>query len=122
MREKVMAVLLVPVLIFPIVVIAAGGDLGIVWQEFRAFSQVPLVVTVYAQAASPTATVTASPTTSSTMGPTPGVTMTPIPGAPTAETPVLTRWGYISASIVLALIALWSLSRGGPASRSHTDD
>lgn len=115
MREKLITALLVPVLVFPIVVIAAGGDLGLIWQEFKAFSQVPLVVSVYAQVPSPT--VGPSPTV--TVGTSPPVT--PVPGSGTAPAPLLTRWGYISASIVLALIALWSLTRARSGSRSTRD-
>jgi hypothetical protein len=136
MREKLITILMVPVLVFPIVVIAAGGDLGLIWQEFKAFSQVPLVVTVYAQMASPTATIGPSPTITVgpsptlTFGPSPTLTVgpggpsptvTPFPGVGTAPAPLLTRWGYISASIVLALVALWSLSRGTSGSRSTRD-
>jgi len=117
MRDKLMTVLLVPVLVFPIVVIAAGGDLELVWQEFKAFARVPLVVTVYAQAPSPT--VMPSPAATFTFGPSSGVT--PGPGQPAMPTPLLTRWGYISASIILALIALWSLSGRRQRARSNTD-
>ena len=119
MRDKLMTVLLVPVLVFPIVVIAAGGDLDLVWQEFKAFARVPLVVTVYAQAPSPTATLMASPTATFTFGPSSGVT--PGPGQPAMPTPLLTRWGYISVSIILALIALWSFSGRQQGARSKTD-
>jgi len=104
MREKLLTILLVPVIVFPIVVIAAGGDLELVWREFKAFSQVPLVLTVQAQLTSPP------------VGPSPWVR----PGAPGGgPVPVLTRWGYISASIVLALIALWSLARKPSGHRSR---
>lgn len=107
MRDRLVIVLLVPVLIFPLVVIAAGGDLDLIWQECKSFSHAPLVVAVYAGQASPT--VTASP--SVTIGPSPGVTLTPGPGAPIAPAPLLARWAMISASIVLALVALWAMNR-----------
>lgn len=102
MRDKVVTALLVPVLVFPLVVIAAGGDLELVWQEFKAFSGAPLVMKVYAGQASPTVTPTGTVT--------PSGTVTPGPGGATAA-PLLTRWAMISASIVLALIALWAINR-----------
>jgi len=104
------------VLVFPIVVIAAGGDLELVWQEFKAFARVPLVVTVYAQGPSPSTTVGPSPGV--TVGPSPGVT--PVFPEPAMPTPLLTRWGYMSASIVLALIALWSFMGRRRGTRSKT--
>lgn len=122
MRDRLLTLLLVPVLVFPLVVIAAGGDLELVWQELKAFARVPLVVSVYAQLPSPTATVGASPTATilasptATFSPSPG--LTPGPGAPAAPTPLFTRWGYISASIILALVALWSFSRRAPDSNT----
>jgi hypothetical protein len=99
MRDKIVIALLIPVLVFPLVVIAAGGDLDLIWQEFKSFSRAPLVMTVYAGQASPT------------MTPSGGVT--PGPGAPAAPAPLLSRWAMISASIVLALVALWAMNRRG---------
>lgn len=99
MRDKVVIALLIPVLVFPLVVIAAGGDLDLIWQEFKSFTRAPLLVTAYAGQASPT--MTASPS----------MTFTPGPGGPVAQAPLLTRWAMISASIVLALIALWAINR-----------
>jgi hypothetical protein len=96
MRDKALTALLVPVLVFPLVVSAAGGDLELIWQEFKAFSGAPLVMTVYAGVASPTVT--------------PSGMVTPIP-ADAAPVPLLTRWAMISASIVLALVALWAMNR-----------
>jgi hypothetical protein len=102
-RERFLTVLMVPVLVLPLLVIAAGGDLGILWREVRAFAGAPIVLMVQAQVASPT--VGPSPTVTMLASP----TMTRGPGAP-HEAPVLARWGYISASIVLALIAAWSIA------------
>jgi hypothetical protein len=95
---------MVPVLVLPLLVIAAGGDLDILWHEASTFVGSPIVLMVQAQIASPT--VGPSPTV--TIIPSP--TMTRGPGAGPAQVPTLTRWGYISASIVLALIAAWSLA------------
>ena len=109
MLEKLLTILLVPIIVFPIVVSAAGGDLELVWREFKAFSQAPLIISVQAQVSPP-------------VGPSPPVRPSPWvrPGAPGGgPVPVLTRWGYISASIVLALIALWSLARKPSEHRSH---
>jgi hypothetical protein len=126
-RDKAIIALLVPILVFPLVVIGAGGDLELVVQELRAFSRFPLTVAVYAQnGPSPTMTMSASPTVTMgpsptvTLGPSPGVTLTPGVGAPVAAAPLLTRWAMISASIVLALVALWAINRriAGDHSRS----
>jgi hypothetical protein len=123
MRDRVVIALLIPVLIFPLVVIAAGGDLDLVWQEIKAFSRAPLVVAVYAQNGSPGMTpspgVTMGPSPGVTMGPSPGVTLTPGPGG-AAPAPLLTRWAMISASIILALIALWAINRRLPGDRPRT--
>lgn len=96
-RDKLLIALLVPVLVFPVVVIAAGGDLDLIWQELHSFARGPLVMTAYAGQVSPT--MTASP----------GM-MTPGPGG-VAQAPLLTRWAMISASIILALVALWAINR-----------
>ena len=102
-RERFLTALMVPVLVLPLLVIAAGGDLDILWNEARTLVGQPIVLTVYAQVASPTvgpsptATIMRSPTATRTVG-------------PPHEAPLLTRWGYISASIILALIAAWSLA------------
>jgi hypothetical protein len=102
-RERLLTVLMVPVLVLPLLVIAAGGDLDVLWREASTLVGSPIVLMVQAQIASPT--VGPSPTV--TVLPSP--TMTRGPGAP-HEAPTLTRWGYISASIILALIAAWSLA------------
>jgi hypothetical protein len=89
MRERLLTVLLVPILVLPIMVIAAGGDLELLWHEVQALSGVPVLMTVYAQT-----------------GGSPAVTPTPA----VRGTPTLTRWGTISAAIILALLALWVLN------------
>lgn len=110
MRDKLLSLLAVPILVFPLLVIAAGGDLEVIRQELKAFSSGVLVASVQAGTASPTATVGPSPMV--TIGPSPTVTFLPGPATPTpgaAVAPMLTRWGIISASIVLALIGLFGL-------------
>jgi hypothetical protein len=102
MRDKAVTALLIPVLVLPLVVIAAGGDLELIWQEFKSFSRAPLMMTVYAGQASPP--VNGSPTV------TPSGPVTPGPGG-AAAAPLLSRWAMISASIVLALVALWAINR-----------
>jgi len=123
MREKLITLLLVPVLVLPVVIITAGGDLEVVWQELQAFSRLPLAVTLYAQQPSPTATLRPSPTV--TFPPSPTVTFRPSPTVtfgpgPTPRdprsVPVLTRWATMSLSIILALLALWFLSRSNKRS------
>ena len=113
-RERFLTALMVPVLVLPVLVIAAGGDLDILWHEARTLAGQPIVLTVYAQIAS--RTVGPSPTMTIPMGPSPTMT---VPTSPTAtrgpfggpaQAPLLTRWGYISASIILALIAAWSIA------------
>jgi hypothetical protein len=104
-RERLLTILMVPVLVLPLLVIAAGGDLDILWHEASTFTTSPIVLTVYAQIASPT--VGPSPTATILMTPT--TTRSPVGGRP-HEAPLLTRWGYISGSIILALIAAWSLA------------
>jgi hypothetical protein len=139
----VIITLLVPVLVFPIVVIAAGGDLDLILQEINAVRRVPLRVAVYAQqqlgpsptvtftmgpaGPSPTVTFTMgpggpSPTVTFTMGPagrSPTATLRPGSAGPPAGAPLLTRWGMISASIILALIALRAINRRIAADRSQ---
>ena len=108
-RERFLTALMVPVLVLPLLVIAAGGDLDILWHEAITLAGEPIVLTVYAQGPSrtvgpsPTATILRSPTATRTVGP--------------HEAPLLTRWGYISASIILALIAAWSLAERAARSR-----
>lgn len=124
-RERLLTVLMVPVLLLPVLVIAAGGDVDILWNEIRALTREPVVVTVYAQLAPSPTVAMASPTVMMTplMSPTvamgsPTVTFPPPTGAPGTgnftgdvyEAPLLTRWGYISASIILALLGFWVLS------------
>jgi hypothetical protein len=126
----VIITLLVPVLVCPIVVIAAGGDLDLILQEINAVRRVPLRVAVYAQqqlGPSPTVTFTMgpagpSPTVTFTMGPagrSPTATLRPGSAGPPAGAPLLTRWGMISASIILALIALRAINRRIAADRSQ---
>jgi hypothetical protein len=110
-RERLLTALMVPVLVLPLLVIAAGGDLDILWHEARTLAGQPIVLTVYAQL--PSATVGPSPTVTVLQTP----TRTVGTGVPLHETPVLTRWGYISASIILALIAAWSLAERAARSR-----
>jgi hypothetical protein len=113
-RERFLTALMVPVLVLPLLVIAAGGDLDILWHEAITLAGEPIVLTVYAQL--PSRTVGPSPTMTIPMGPSPTMT---VPMSPTATrgplggpapAPLLTRWGYISASIILALIAAWSIA------------
>ena len=126
MRQKLIVLLLVPVVLLPVVVITAGGDLEVVWQELQAFWRLPLEVALYAQQPSPTATFGASPTVTFPPSPTltfpPSPTLTfgpsPTPFDPRRAAPLLTRWATMSLSIVLALVALWFLSR--PNKDSHT--
>ena len=109
-RERLLTILMVPVLVLPLLVIAAGGDLDILWHEASTFMASPMVLTVYAAGGggpSPTATILPSPTATILMTPT--TTRSPLGGRP-HEAPLLTRWGYISGSIILALIAAWSLA------------
>ena len=56
MRDRLLALLLVPVILFPILVIARGGDLDIVWREIAHITDQALVVRVYAGIGSPTIT------------------------------------------------------------------
>jgi hypothetical protein len=145
MRDRLSIALLVPVFVLPLVVIGAGGDLELLWQELRSLTG-PIVLTVQAQA-SPAVTATMTPSgginMTPTMTPSGGINMTPtmtpsggigftptmtpsggIGFTPTstpsggitpvfqpAPAPVLSRWGMISGSIILALIALWALNR-----------
>lgn len=102
MRDRLLVLLLVPVILFPIVVIASGGDLEVVLREVSQIADQALVVRVYAGVGSP-------PVMPS--GPV-------IPMPLTAGAPVLTNWGIISASIVLALIALFAIR----ATTSHAGD
>ena len=123
-RERLLTALMVPVLVLPLLVIAAGGDLDILWHEATVLVSQPIVVTVYAQIVSPTVvmgpspTVVMSPTIPSIpsgtvmMSPSPGGTNGPGGGAGpgSREAPLLSRWGYISASVLLALIGSWFLA------------
>ena len=109
-RERLLTALMVPVLVLPLLVIAAGGDLDILWHEARTLAGQPIVLTVYAQI--PSATVGPSPTATILQSPTATRTL-----VCHCTTPVLTRWGYISASIILALIAAWSLAERAARSR-----
>lgn len=93
MRDRLLVLFLVPVILFPILVIASGGDLDIVWRELAHIADQALVVRVYAGIGSPIITPS---------GP---VIPDPVP----AGAPVLTNWGIISASIILALIALFAM-------------
>lgn len=110
-RERFLTAFMVPVLVLPLLVIAAGGDLDILWHEARTLAGQPIVLTVYAQL--PSATVGPSATATILRSPTATRTV----GVPLHETPVLTRWGYISASIILALIAAWSMAERAARSR-----
>lgn len=115
-RERFLTALMVPVLVLPLLVIGAGGDLDILWHEAITLAGQPIVLTVYAQL--PSRTVGPSPTLTVPM-PSPSMT---IPMSPTATrgpapAPLLTRWGYISASIILALIAAWSIAERATRSR-----
>ena len=94
MRDQLLVLLLVPVILFPILVIASGGDLEIVWRELSHIADQAFVVRVYAGIGSP-----------------PVMPSGPVmPGEPLpAGAPVLTNWGIISASIILALIALFAI-------------
>src|SRR5262245_438450 len=111
MRDAVRVILLIPVLVFPLVVIASGGDLELLWRELRALADSGLVVTAQAglepsptATMSPSPTFTAGPSPTLTIGPSPTVTLgiDVTPGI--APVPALTRWGTIFASIILALI------------------
>jgi hypothetical protein len=104
-RERFLTALMVPVLVLPLLVIAAGGDLDILWHEARTFAGSPIVLMVHAQIGSPPV----GPSPTATILPSPTVTRGPV-GGPPREAPLLTRWGYISASIILALVAAWSLA------------
>lgn len=120
-RERLLTVLMVPVLLLPVLVIGAGGDLDLLWHEVRALTRQPIVVTVYALAVSPTVTMPSPtvtmPSPTVTM-PSPTVTLPPGTAGPGTgnfsgdvyPAPLLTRWGYISASIILALLAFWALA------------
>jgi hypothetical protein len=89
MRDRLYVALLVPVLVLPLVVIAAGGDLELLRQELRSLANGPLVITVYAQVVSPTVTVTTTPTGTVTMTPSGGVFRVTVAVAP-APAPILT--------------------------------
>jgi hypothetical protein len=101
MRDRLLVVLLVPVILLPILVIASGGDVEMIWRELWQIADHTFVVRVYAGVGSPPV-----------MPSGPVMPGTPLP----AGAPVLTNWSIISASIILALIALFSIrARAGHA-------
>lgn len=100
MRDRLMILLLVPLLLFPIVVISSGGDLEIVWSELSHLLEHGFVARVYAQAGSPPVMPTGPVMPSG-----PVIPAAPLP----AGAPVLTNWGMISAAILLAVIGLFAM-------------
>ena len=49
MRDKLTVLLVVPALVLPLIIIAAGGDLDIVRREIDALRRVPFPIAVFAQ-------------------------------------------------------------------------
>lgn len=109
MRDKLMILLMVPALILPVVIIAAGGDLEVVRREVIALTRVPVVLTVYAQNGSPSTMPSGEVMPSGPVIPSGPVVMPPLID-PTTAAPTLTRWATISLSILLGLIAIWYLT------------
>lgn len=96
MRNRLLTVLMVPFVVLPVVVIAAGGDLELLRHEIGVLLRLPIPMTVYAQIGVPSGGTMPSPPVG--------------PIIPIAPVPTVSHWGVITLSILVALVALWYLT------------